>query len=88
MTFGPVLVFVFAASLPVLFVLAVNRWIEADYRRSNQRREQEHDGLGQDNRAKPSDSADACTRNTEAPRSDAAEDQADLRRIEMCYDSD
>lgn len=54
MTFGSFLAFVFSASLPVLFVRAVSCWIEADYLRSNQGREQEHGGLGQDNWAKSS----------------------------------
>ena len=54
-TLGSFLVFVFAASLPIAFLLLVSHWIEAEYRRANQEREQDRGGISQDCQAKPSD---------------------------------
>ena len=89
-TFGSLLVFVFAASLPIAFLLIVRRWIEPEYRRASQGHEQERGEIRQDIPAKPSDwpAAPPAIRSQDAgPHPpEAAEHQSILYRFEACYD--
>ena len=90
-TLGPLLVFVVAASLPIVFLLIVSRWIEVEYRRANREREPKPGPLTKSNPAEASDKTAASPmaqpQRPGAPRPRGSEHQPNLHRMETCYDS-
>lgn len=84
MTLGSFVLFVFAASLPVVFLLVVSRWIELKLSTVAQKMEKSWRVPGCE--GKTLRGANTCTRNTGERRPDAKEHQPNIRGIEICYD--